>query len=191
MILPDDFVGDPALFSEQLVRLPPAAMPYRLRRRLRLRGGAAAARARDLAARVAGGPVRIAVPASVMKLDPPFFDALARGGGRGAPADGVPHLPARAASGWASPSCGAGSRERLPMAVVHEELPYEAYVERLAACDFFVCPFPYGNMNSIVDAVMVGLPGVCLDGPEAHAHADVGLLPPHGLPGGADRGHAE
>ena len=45
------------------------------------------------------------------------------------------------------------------MAVVHEEPPYEAYAERLAACDFFVCPFPYGNMNSIVDAALLGLPG--------------------------------
>jgi len=72
--------------------------------------------------------------------------------------------------------------DRLPMAVVHEELPFEAYIERLAGCDVFVCPFPYGNMNSIVDAVMVGLPGVCLDGPEAHAHADVAYFRRLGLP---------
>jgi hypothetical protein len=58
------------------------------------------------------------------------------------------------------------------MAVVHEEAPYDAYAERLAACDVFVSPFPYGNMNSIVDAALLGLPGVCLDGAEAHAHAD-------------------
>jgi len=31
MILPDDFIGDPALFTENLVRLPAAAMPYRVR----------------------------------------------------------------------------------------------------------------------------------------------------------------
>jgi predicted O-linked N-acetylglucosamine transferase (SPINDLY family) len=37
-------------------------------------------------------------------------------------------------------------------------------------------------MNSIVDAVMVGLPGVCLDGPEAHAHADVAYFRRLGLP---------
>src|SRR4029077_11984018 len=72
--------------------------------------------------------------------------------------------------------------DRLTMAVVHEELPYDAYVERLATCDLFVCPFPYGNMNSIVDAVMVGLPGVCLDGREAHAHADVAYFKRLDLP---------
>jgi predicted O-linked N-acetylglucosamine transferase (SPINDLY family) len=37
-------------------------------------------------------------------------------------------------------------------------------------------------MNSIVDAVMVGLPGVCLDGPEAHAHADIAYFRRLGLP---------
>ena len=72
--------------------------------------------------------------------------------------------------------------ERLPMAVAHEELPYAAYAERLAACDFFVCPFPYGNMNSIVDAALVGLPGVCLDGAEAHAHADAAYFRRMGFP---------
>src|SRR6185312_6798978 len=71
---------------------------------------------------------------------------------------------------------------RLPTAVVHEEQPYEAYAERLGACDFFVCPFPYGNMNSIVDAALLGLPGVCLDGPEAHAHADAAYFARMGFP---------
>jgi predicted O-linked N-acetylglucosamine transferase (SPINDLY family) len=72
--------------------------------------------------------------------------------------------------------------ERLPTAVVHEESPYDVYAERLAACDFFVSPFPYGNMNSIVDAALLGLPGVCLDGAEAHAHADAAYFRRMGFP---------
>jgi hypothetical protein len=39
-------------------------------------------------------------------------------------------------------------------------------------------------MNSIIDAVLVGLPGVCLDGPEAHAHADVAYFNRMGFPKG-------
>jgi predicted O-linked N-acetylglucosamine transferase (SPINDLY family) len=31
-------------------------------------------------------------------------------------------------------------------------------------------------MNSIIDAVSLGLPGVCLDGPEAHSHADAAMF---------------
>jgi predicted O-linked N-acetylglucosamine transferase (SPINDLY family) len=43
-------------------------------------------------------------------------------------------------------------------------------------------PFPYGNMNSIIDAFQLGLPGVCLDGIEAHAHADAAFFARIALP---------
>jgi predicted O-linked N-acetylglucosamine transferase (SPINDLY family) len=177
MILPDDFVGDAGLFSERLVRLPAAAMPYRLRGDIDY--AEIGRRARTL--RGEGGPVRIAVPASVMKLGPPLIDALASA----AAATRSPvafHVLALGCAGLGHEELRRRLAERLPMARVHEEAPYEAYLERLAGCDFFVCPFPYGNMNSIVDAVMVGLPGVCLDGPEAHAHADVAYFRRLGLP---------
>ena len=176
MILPDDFVGDAACFGEPVLRLPPEAMPYRMRTDVDF----AAVRGRARASR-ADGAVRIALPASVMKLGPPVFDALTRAAAEAA----------RPVSFHVFPLGGAGLglaelRRRLakalPMAEVSEELPFPAYVEALAACDFFVCPFPYGNMNSIVDAVLAGLPGVCLDGPEAHAHADGAYFRRLGLP---------
>ena len=173
MILPEDFIGDPACFSETLVGVPAAAMPYCPREDIdylavRARGEAARA------ARAQGGAagVRIAVPASVMKLGPPFFEALARAAVAASAPVAFEVFPLG--------SHDLGHLELaqrlallLPTAVVHPELDYADYIERLAACDFFVCPFPYGNMNSILDSVLVGLPGVCLDGPEAHAHADV------------------
>jgi hypothetical protein len=174
MILPDDFIGDPACFSERLVAVPAAAMPYAPRTdtdyaAVRARGAAARAARRDEVG--AAGGVCIAIPASVMKLGPPFFDALAR-----AAADsGVPvayEVFPLGSHGLGHVELSLRLATRLPMAKVNYELDYPDYIERLAACDFFVCPFPYGNMNSILDAVQVGLPGVCLDGPEAHAHAD-------------------
>jgi hypothetical protein len=177
MILPEDFIGDPALFSERLVALPAAAMPYRLVDDIDFAGIGRRARS----SRVPGGAVRIAVPASVMKLGPLLFDALAKAAGAArAPVEF--HVFALGCAGLGHAELQRRLAERLPMAVVHEELPYEPYIEQLAACDVFACPFPYGNMNSIVDAVMVGLPGVCLDGPEAHAHADVAYFRRLGLP---------
>ena len=62
------------------------------------------------------------------------------------------------------------------------ETPHERYMERFAECDLFLCPFPYGNMNSIIDAFQLGVPGVCLDGMEAHAHADAAFFARIGLP---------
>jgi hypothetical protein len=177
MILPDDFVGDPALFTERLLRLAPAAMPYRMREGFDY----AAARARASAGRAERGPARIAVPASAMKLSPPFFDALAEA----AAAARRPielHVFPLGCVGLGFAELRRRLAERLPCAIVHEEAPYDAYAERLAACDFFVCPFPYGNMNSIVDAALLGLPGVCLDGAEAHAHADAAYFRRMGFP---------
>jgi hypothetical protein len=177
MILPDDFVGDPALFTERLVRLPAAAMSYRVRGEFDY----AAGRERAAAARGADGPVRIAVPASAMKLNPPFFDALAEAA-RDAQRRVAFHFFPLGCVGLGFAELRRRLGERLPTAVVHEESPYDVYAERLAACDFFVSPFPYGNMNSIVDAALLGLPGVCLDGAEAHAHADAAYFRRMGFP---------
>ncbi len=177
MILPDDFVGDPALFTERLLRLPPAAMPYRVRDGFDY----AAVREGAAAARTERGALRIAAPASAMKLGPPFFDALAAAASRARrPVEF--HVFPLGCVGLGFAELQRRLAQRLPMAVVHEELPYDAYAERLASCDFFVCPFPYGNMNSIVDAALLGLPGVCLDGAEAHAHADAAYFRRMGFP---------
>jgi hypothetical protein len=180
MILPDDFVGDPALFTENLVRLPAAAMPYRIRDGFNY----AAVRRRGAAAGAAGdgpGPLRIAVPASAMKLGPPLFDALAKIAAAATRAVEF-HIFPLGCSGLGHAELTRRLGPRLPTAVVHPELPYEDYLERLGACAFFVCPFPYGNMNSIVDAALAGLPGVCRDGPEAHAHADGAYFRRMGFP---------
>jgi hypothetical protein len=181
-ILPDDFIGDPACFSEAPVGVPAAAMPYEPRTdvaypEVRQRG--AAARAARAAAPGAG--VRIAIPASVMKLSPPFFDALARAAAAAAVPVSFEVYPL-GSHGLAHFELKDRLATRLPTAEVFRELEYGDYIERLAACDFFVCPFPYGNMNSILDAVLVGLPGVCLDGVEAHAHADAAYFKRMGFP---------
>ncbi len=178
MILPDDFLGDEALFTEAVLSLPAAAMPYRARDDIdyaAVKAGAAAAR------RPPAAPLRIAVPASAMKLNPALFDVLALAADSAQRAVEF-HFLALGLAGLGEMELRRRLAGRLPMAVVHPELPYGDYIARLAACDAFVCPFPYGNMNSIVDAALVGLPGVCLDGAEAHAHADAAYFRRLGFP---------
>jgi HMW1C N-terminal/HMW1 domain 2 len=181
MILPQDFVGDPALFTENLVGLPAAAFPYRIRDGFDYAAVRARAAARANGAAANAGPLRIAVPASVMKLAPPVFDALAKAAAA-APAPVEFHIFPLGCSGLGYAELVRRLATRLPTAVVHPELPYDDYIEQLASCAFFVCPFPYGNMNSIVDAALAGLPGVCLDGAEAHAHADAAYFRRMGFP---------
>ncbi|MEJ0065624.1 MAG: hypothetical protein WDM85_09380 [Caulobacteraceae bacterium] len=177
MILPDDFVGDPACFSERLVRLPPAAMPYNLRDDIDF----AAIGERARAARDAGrpGPHRRAGVGDEAGSAP--VRRPGAGGGPGADAGRISRLPAglrrpglRSADAPARRAPADGGRARGTALRGLHRAP--------GGLRFFVCPFPYGNMNSIVDAVMVGLPGVCLDGPEAHAHADVAYFRRLGLP---------
>jgi hypothetical protein len=171
MILPEDFVGAPECFSETVVTCPKEAMPF-----IPIMG-----RPGRRPAQRDGTLVRIAVPASIMKLNPIFLDVLARIA-RGSRTPVEFHFFPVAAFGLVHLDLARTVRRLLPRAVVNPELPFAAYIEKLGACDLFLCPFPYGNMNGIVDAVTLGLPGVCLDGIEAHAHVDAAMFARIGLP---------
>jgi hypothetical protein len=173
MILPEDFAGEVSSFSENVVMLPAAAMPFVPRSGL----NAATRRISPFPA----DRVRIAIPAVVMKLNPRLFSALRAIETRtkrrvefrffSAQMRGITTLALRNVL-----------REVLPAAIVSDEADFETYMGRLRECDFFLSPFPYGNTNGIVDAVFAGLPGVCLDGPQPHEHIDAGLFARAGFP---------
>lgn len=169
-VLPQDFVGSESVFSEKIIAIPPAGMPL-ARRAMRKPLGLPRDRT-----------IRVAVPGSIMKLNPRLFDAIAAIAERTHNSAEFHFFPL-GASGLSYTALVEAIGKRIPNATVFEEMTHEAYVERLARCDFFLSPFPYGNMNSIIDAFELGLPGVCLDGPEAHAHADGAYFARIGLPG--------
>ncbi len=169
-VLPKDFVGSESVFSEKVIAVPPAGMPL-TRRAMRKPLGFPKDRT-----------VRVAIPGSIMKLNPRLFDAIAAIAERTHNSAEFHFFPL-GASGLSYAALAEAIGKRIPNATVFEEMTHEAYVERLARCDFFLSPFPYGNMNSIIDAFELGLPGVCLDGPEAHAHADGAYFARIGLPG--------
>jgi hypothetical protein len=172
MILPEDFVGSPDCFSEKLATCPKEAMPFVPVIR---RAGGRSHRREDESL------VRVAVPASIMKLNPRFLDTLARiAQGSRRPTEF--HFFPLAAFGLVHVELARVVRRRLSCAIVHPQLPLEIYVEKLSTCDLFLSPFPYGNMNSIIDAVSVAVPGVCLDGIETHAHIDAAMFARIGLP---------
>ena len=168
-VLPEDFVGAPETFSEKLLTVPKAAMPFT-----------------SIAHRTAQRPepdgiVRVAVPASTMKLNPRLFHAIGRIVKQAKSKTEIHFFPLFA-SGLPYLELSRAIAAQIPTAIVFPESAPALYAERLSKCDLFLSPFPYGNMNSIVDAFHFGLPGVCLDGREAHAHADAALLTRIGLP---------
>jgi hypothetical protein len=175
VILPDDFVGAEDRFTEKVLRLPPAAIPYAAPASVEAPVPARTPPPADRAT------VRVAVPASVMKLNADFLKALARIEANASRPVEFVFFPL-AAVGFAYYYLDQEIRRILPRAVVHPESDRTTYLKRLGDCDFFLCPFPYGNMNSIIDAMLMGVPGVCLDGAEAHAHADVAIFHRLGLP---------
>ena len=168
-ILPEDFAGAPNTFSEKVLKVPKAAMPFAPLPLTRVE------RPAD------DGTVRVAVPASIMKLNPRFFGALSRIA-QEAKSQLAFHFFPLAGTGLPYIELTRAVKAQVPNATVFPELPYEAYMERLAQCDLFLSPFPYGNMNSIIDCFRFSLPGVCLDGVESHAHADAAILARIDLP---------
>jgi hypothetical protein len=162
-ILPEDFVGSPECFSEKVLALPKAALPFSRRSYP------------EAGRRPTDGSIRVAIPASTMKLNPVLFDAIARIEA-GTKENVAFHFFPLAATGLPYFELSRIVRARIPRATVHPQLPYDRYMEQLGQCNFFLCPFPYGNMNSIIDSFQLGLPGICLDGAEAHAHADAAFF---------------
>jgi hypothetical protein len=187
----DDFVGDPACFSEKLLRLPADGQPYwpplidgknigksigkdignsvgdalpakRLERLERLK-------------RIDGPVVHIAIAATIMKLNPRFMKACRRI--RELSQHEVRfHFLVGQAQGLITPQVLRLIRSYLPRAEVYPHRPYPEYMATLNDCDMFISPFPFGNTNGIVDAVALGLPGVCKTGPEVFEHIDEGLF---------------
>jgi HMW1C N-terminal/HMW1 domain 2 len=176
MVLPEDFMGSRDRFSEKVMALPIAAMPFRPRGAM-----PSEAERRAVPQRTADAPIRVAIPASTMKLNPRYFDALSRIAA-GAKRAVEFHFFPLASTGLAYLELKRIVGMCLPEGKVFAEAPHDTYIGMLRVCDFFLCPFPYGNTNSIVDSLQVGLPGVCLDGPEPHAHIDAGLFARIGFP---------
>lgn len=173
VLVEEDYVGDPDCFSEPLVALPREAIPYR-----------PPANCPKIAPQIRASPdpVRVAVAATSMKINPAFLKAL-RQIAEKSKARVEFRFFSSAAFGLTKMYLQNLIHQVLPgWAVVYPHLPYEAYLEHINRCDMFLNPFPFGNTNGIVDTVRQGLPGVCLTGPEVHSHIDEGLFRRLGLP---------
>lgn len=170
----EDFVGDPKCFSEQLLLLPKDGQPYR---------PSALAQADYPWVQDSSGVMRVAVAATTMKLNPRFLQACRAISERAS----VPHefhFLVGQNYGLSQPQVSGLIRQFLPNAVVHPHRDYPGYMAAMSRCDLFLSPFPFGNTNGIVDAAHLGLPGVCLSGPEVFEHIDEGLFGRMGYPSG-------
>lgn len=171
-VLDEDFIGDPACFSETLIRMPVDSMPF-------VRSSAQ----QDLTPmlRFKPSPVRIAVASSLMKFNPRFLQACHAIQQRCRVPVEFHFLPGMAI-GLGHLQLKTLIARYLPTAVVHPHLAYPEYMKMLNECDMYINPFPYGNMNGIADMAFQGLVGICRTGPEVHEHIDEGIFKRLGLP---------
>jgi hypothetical protein len=171
----DDYVGDPACFSEAIMRLPSDAQPYRPSTFMEAVGP-----------RKKSEPsiVKIAIAASVMKVSASFlhacreiarrskvpvqFELMTSGGNYMT----LLHLMRVATQVIGSRNVHA-----------YSSLPYMTYIQTLNDADMFLSPFPFGNTNGIVDAFTVGLPGVCKTGREVFERIDGAMFMRAYMPG--------
>ncbi|EDY1998325.1 cobalt ABC transporter permease [Salmonella enterica subsp. diarizonae] len=181
-VVEEDFVGDPACFSERVCAVPADSMPFvPPARTLRVSEKRVSFAIRQQQALPFALPVRIAVCASIMKINPGFLTALAEIQARS-------RVPVQFcfymgfAQGLTLDYLRSAIHDVLPDAEVNAHMAVQDYQSSLNSCELFANPFPYGNMNGVVDVVRQGLPGVCLSGPEVHTHIDEGLFRRLGLP---------
>ncbi|EJH8997355.1 cobalt ABC transporter permease [Salmonella enterica] len=181
-VVEDDFVGDPACFSEPVLRVPSDGMPFvPPAQTVRVLSERRPFEERRLACLPFALPVRVAVCASIMKINPGYLATLAEIQRRS-------RVPVQFcfymgfAQGLTLDYLRDAIRSVLPEAEVNAHMAVQEYQQALNSCELFANPFPYGNMNGVVDVVRQGLPGVCLSGPEIHTHIDEGLFRRLGLP---------
>ncbi|EDM7409311.1 cobalt ABC transporter permease [Salmonella enterica subsp. enterica serovar Sandiego] len=181
-VIEEDLVGEERRFSETVIRVPADAMPFVPPADIRrVSVNRTPFLTRQQAQWREPLPVRVAVCASIMKINPNFLTTLAE----------IQHRSRVAvqfcfymgfAQGLTLDYLRDAIHAVLPGAEVNAHMPVQDYQTALNSCELFVSPFPYGNMNGVVDAVRQGMPGVCLTGPEVHSHIDGGLFRRLGLP---------
>ncbi|EEO3476457.1 cobalt ABC transporter permease [Salmonella enterica subsp. enterica] len=181
-VIEEDLVGEERCFSETVIRVPADAMPFVPPADIR---HVPVMRTPFLSRQQTQWreplPVRVAVCASIMKINPGFLATLAEVQRRSRVAVQFCFYMGFA-QGLALDYLRDTIHAVLSGSEVNAHMPVQEYQTALNSCELFVSPFPYGNMNGVVDAVRQGLPGVCLTGPEVHSHIDGGLFRRLGLP---------
>ncbi len=134
-------------------------------------------------------PVRIAIAAAIIKINPVFIGTLRTIAER-SEAEGLSlefHFPMAQAVEPLYQRIRAEIEAQLDVgfqrrAFVYPHQQYPEYMRIISDCDMFINPFPYGNTNGIADMALLGMPGICKAGPELAEHIDVGMFKLIGLP---------
>lgn len=159
-----DLFGDESHYSERCVPMPVGGARYVGREGTDW----------TKAVRPEDGVVRVAIPAMVMKLAPPFLQAVQRLSQSAKVPLEIHFFPNQTASGHYF--IERELKAWVPDCVVHPRMDYQDYIERLGRCNFMMSTFPFGGTNSVVDAFSAGLPVLTLEGDQIHSKSDASMI---------------
>lgn len=177
-----DFIGDVRCFSEKVISVAQDAMPFVSRTDINLE--ALQCPAFSLRQKPADGqlePIRVAICASIMKINPRFIQVLKDIKQRSHESV-IFCFYTGSAKGLELDYLREVILAELPDSEVNANMDVQSYMAAISESDLFLSPFPYGNMNSLVDTLSLGLPGVCMTGVDVHSHIDGALFRRVGLP---------
>jgi predicted O-linked N-acetylglucosamine transferase (SPINDLY family) len=174
-VIDEDFVGDDACFSEKVLKMPTDAFPF-------IPSIGAPETLKQAPMRDKPEKIQIAMAATTMKLNPEFLQTC-RTIADQSPTPVHFQFFIGQAQGLMWPQVAKVVQRFMgDFATVNRHQGYGDYLNKLAECDLYINPFPFGNMNGIVDMLSVGLVGVCKSGREPHEHIDEGLFKRLGMP---------
>lgn len=174
-VIDEDFVGDDACFSETVIKMPVDAFPF-------IPSIAIPGELKKAPLRRNPEVVQIAMAATTMKLNPQFLETCRAIVDRSPVKIHFQFFIGQAQGLMWPQVANVVQRFMGEHATVNRHQGYGDYLNRLAECDLYANPFPFGNMNGIADMMSVGLVGVCKSGREPHEHIDEGLFARLGMP---------
>lgn len=125
------------------------------------------------------GKTHIALNCTAMKISSEFINALKKI--KNELGENVKFHFFPSGSGLFNDGYRASIYKIFPDAMVYSSMPYDQFLNKIAACHFSLSPFPFGNTNSTVDALLVGLPVVILKGYEISSYCEYIISETFGL----------
>lgn len=163
-------VGDPAMFTERIVEMPPNSARFVMR--------SDAVMPPPIPFDDAPETIRIAIPSMLCKLNAPFMEALQEiAKGRNVEYHFFINM-----IGLNLYQAHREIVEWFPNAIVYERTGYPDYLAKLQRCHLHFCTFPFGGTNSNIDSMLLGIPVLTLEGVEPHERFDAMLNRYAGMP---------
>lgn len=127
----------------------------------------------------ADGRKHVAINCSAMKLSSEFIKCLKALQSKCAGKIQYHFYPS--GQGFLSGLFEVAIKRQFPDACVYQPAPYLEFLKSLAKCHFSLAPFPFGNYNSTVDALLLSMPVVALKGDEICSYTDYVAMKTYGL----------